>query len=411
MDCVETPQVVLQDGVPTGPHIFSPAQSASSVFPASHLVPFEWDQVIRQYQPMGIRVITHLPYLSNESTPLFVIKIQPYIPWLGERTYNGAFWWKNQMPVRAPPYRMSYNNQITTDPVTNITQHSPPPILSALATGHRRWGGDLKYRLRTIANFSNAGYLVTGLVKGLSRTVGNRDPYKEDYPLPPLWDENYLEYMSESYVSSDTTFTRHIEVTAPFTYPVPYYDQYQSMSTTTETWRTTTGAANTVLRDMGHGENYIFVGVRSAITGTAVSTLSGSIMFELEYAAGDNFWMDIPFVPFGGSTQSKRYYGVTPNTTSLVTPFSQFWTTTFPNPGYSVTGSSAWNITTSSTATTATISTATRTKRSAPMASYRVFADPDLGSVQSDESETDFELVNGGSPRPSEIKTRGYYKK
>lgn len=260
--------------------------------------PFSFDDIIHRWQPMGIRIIVDIPYIANDSQWLFLIRHNPYVPWIGEDRGSDIYNFSNLFPVRFQPGQEGAGN-LDRLPV-HITQHSPPPLLSLLSQIHREWRGSIKYRLRTVSNFTAQGYIFATLLRNETPISGLVDPLHTQF-IQTQDDYSYSQGMYNSYTQSDLSMFRHMELVVPYEYPVPFFDQFNYL---------TRGKYNTgPLEDLveHYGDTYIAVGVRGSIT---TPSATSQIMFELEYAAGDDFQFGNPFLlPRGAFNPKSLYFG------------------------------------------------------------------------------------------------------
>ena len=120
---------------------------------------------------------------------------------------------------------------------------------------------------------------------------------------------------------------RHLELTYPYDYPTPYYDQYAWISrrcvpsyqfmTDDPIKPTVTKLRNRLLQTEPHGDNWIVIGVR----GNLEAAQTGSqIIFELEYRCMEGFQFADPFLPpkltsqpFSQMPAKQRVYRVPDN--------------------------------------------------------------------------------------------------
>lgn len=245
----------------------------------------QFSHFTRTWQPMGIRVRVAIPYVSDDGSPMFYIRFGPHIPDFVNLNQDDPwiFWLANQFPVKLGSEQVKYDAQ----PAVTVTQFDAPPPLAHLARMFRRWRGSMQYRLRVVANNTQQGYLITYPVKGeyVPPTVHN--PWQEGVPIIQK-DSSFKDGMLNSYIMSDLSFQRHIELHMPYEYPNQYYDQFQWL------------ANRTYIKDKGsaiepHGDNFIAVAARGTLSPNGATT--SQIFFELEYRAGDDFQFADPFVP------------------------------------------------------------------------------------------------------------------
>lgn len=293
-----------------------PEQAKQVQMPMLRTVSFT--SLIHQWQPMGFRVRVDLPFISDDSGFLFIVRNGPYIPvWYARHGVNGIalpyiFHWNNTRPV----YHHKDGGAIlipggnippSIDKGITITQHDMPPILATMAASFRKWRGDMQYRFRIVAGFATQGYLITMPIKNAHVPIGIYDEYSTCPPLMRM-DSSYREGMINSYVPSDTSMFRHTEITLPYEYPMPWYDQYHWLEQRTEVSAALTeGYTNTKLVIEPCGDNYIGLGFRGAIESQKDTSF---IMIELEYRAVEGFQFADPGIPpfhMLESTTSMRY--------------------------------------------------------------------------------------------------------
>lgn len=255
---------------------------------------FDLNHFITTWQPMGIRIAINLPFIGDDATPLFYIRANPFIPYYQNRSPTYIYTLSNTFPIHLG----SRNTSLIADDLgIQVTQYDNPPPLAVLARSFRRWRGSLQYRIRTVGNFTQQAYLQAWPIYNRVPSVGIHNPYATN-PILPLKDDTFMEGMLNSYVMSDLSFQRHIEVQAPFQYPIKYFDQYQWLARTVTPpdfeADTTTGKITVTSPpdNSPTGENWIAVAVR----GTIAAQTTGQITFELEYRGGDDFQFADPFL-------------------------------------------------------------------------------------------------------------------
>lgn len=267
---------------------------------------------INQWQPMGIRVVLNLPFTGNDQDFLFAIRNGPFIPtwdldysdnnpegqspqnpWFGDLISYG---WNNMRNVILPA---SKSYQYPDKPSVYLTQYDYPPPLSTLAQCFRRWRGDIQYRIRVVAGFVTQGYVIATTLKNVFSPIGIYDEYKTS-PILQRQDLSYRAGMINSYVPSDTSMIRHLELTMQYEYPTPYYDQYAWISrriSPRTLFRKSDGGGLTHALEINsepHGDNWIVLGVRGNL---AAGQEGAQIGFELEYRAVEGFQFADPGLP------------------------------------------------------------------------------------------------------------------
>ena len=154
---------------------------------------------INQWQPMGIRVVVDLPFVSDDSSYLFVIRNGPLIPHPMRlyHDYNNAaptppnyaaigprhgqltsdninvYAWNNMRNVMhsSAPNWSADNVAFGDKYPIRIVYHDLPPPLSSLAHCFRRWRGDMQYRIRTVAGFATQGYVFASCIKNVASPI------------------------------------------------------------------------------------------------------------------------------------------------------------------------------------------------------------------------------------------------
>lgn len=284
--------------------------------------------LIYQWQPMGFRVRFDLPFISDDSGFLFLVRNGPYIPmWFmpvhkgGEGLNARVFHWNNTRPVLHhrdggwTGLPVSSNPPLINKSIS-ITQHDLPPIISTIAMSFRKWRGDMQYRFRIVAGFTTQGYLITTPIKNAHVPIGIYDEYSRCPSLLRL-DTSYREGMANSYVPSDTSMFRHVEFTMPYEYPMPWYDQYHWLEQRTEVSEALIeGVKATKLVIEPCGDNFIGLGVRGAMEST--KDKPSFVAVEIEYRCMEGFQFADPGIPplsMLDSMQEVRYSNWTPDAT------------------------------------------------------------------------------------------------
>nr|UNZ11816.1 capsid protein [Ora Rivulet insect-associated polycipivirus] len=241
---------------------------------------FQLEDLIRRWQPTGFRVVINLPFGGNDQDYLFLIRPHPYIPYPGDLSRDGNLNIFNMAVWNAfrPVIHGTLNSDISESNIS-ISQHSPPPILSTLATMYRFWRGSLKYRIRAVTNFTTQGYLFYTMLKNTADVPGTYNAFAVQPPINRA-DTSYLPEMMNNYVSLDLSQMRHAEIQVPFEYPIPFKDTYAEIEHATKF-----NDASTIAT-ISSGSNLIALGLRGAINS---SSTTNQAIFEIEYCAGEDF--------------------------------------------------------------------------------------------------------------------------
>jgi len=259
------------------------AQVAVSQIPR----PFNFMHLINQWQPMGIRVTLNIPFIGNDKDYIFAIRNGPFIPRFDKTYTDYRLWQATPMaPDTISLQSYAWNNmrnvihakpKWTVDSATKdsiyITQYDYPPPLAQFATMFRKWRGTMCYRIRTVAGFTTQGYPFASMIRNMPSAIGI---YNENRILPCVQrqDASYREAMMNSYVMGDTAMVRHFEVSVPYEYPTPWYDQFAWIAKRTRPGINfcqdvpTSGKAYKQLSSLvnePHGDNFIVIGLRGAL--------------------------------------------------------------------------------------------------------------------------------------------------
>ncbi|APG77944.1 hypothetical protein 3 [Shuangao insect virus 8] len=278
--------------------------------------PFNFMNLINQWQPMGCRVVLNLPFIGDDKDFLFAIRNGPFIPRF-DRTYKDAglyneggeasdltinsFAFNNMRNVIHAKKKWSVPPENEKEAVY-ITYYDYPPVLSQLALMFRKWRGSMEYRIRVISGFSTQGYLFAGVLRNSPTYAAVFDQFKVMNSVARQ-DDSYREVMQNSYIMSDTSMFRHFKIHVPYEYPSPWYDQFRwigNRSRPSELFEAggagdPTKAVNSIWNEP-HGDNFIVIGMRGALN---TSVNQAQISFELEYRAGEDFQFADPGLPAG----------------------------------------------------------------------------------------------------------------
>lgn len=291
----------------------APFAESATVKPTSVPRDNQFSHFLHTWQPMGIRVKVNIPYVSDDGTPMFYIRFGPHIPDHVALNQDDPwiYWLANQFPVKLGSEEVKY----PSSPAVTVTQFDAPPPLAQISRMFRRWRGSMQYRLRVVANNTQQGYLITYPIKGEYVPPSKHNPWQEGVPIIPK-DSSYKDGMLNSYVMSDLSFQRHIEVDMPYEFPNKFYDQFQWLSNRTP-------QKDKLSAVEPHGDNFIAVATRGSLNTNGAST--SQIYFELEYRAGEDFQFADPFVP-GAKFRwpIRNWKNIENNPTKVFT---------FPNPG------------------------------------------------------------------------------
>lgn len=306
MDSVETQQLNLGENLDIPPVSDECPNTPMVSIPSSAIPrPLNLRMLYDMWQPMGIRVTVRLPYVADDSHALFCIRVNPYIPHLADRIENPVMNFANLFPVRhdVSTWDATVSGVNLKTSAVSISQYGMPPHFSVISQCFRRWKGAIHYRMRTVSNFGTQGNIVVGVIKGVPIECGYINPFMSSFPIARS-DITLSELMSNSHVNMDVSMYRHVEICAPFCYPVDWFDQcarnefgsYRKLQPLVST----TGAYNDYSYALG--DNYIMVCARGII---ADPSQNNQITFELDYKPGVDFEFSEPTLPPSSWWQSK----------------------------------------------------------------------------------------------------------
>lgn len=212
----------------------------SSVPPFPLFTPVNISEQIYRYQPTGLRITIKLPVVSDDKSPLFLIRVSPTIRTPAESLAyfnNGPSHYRNFFPLRHAPIvaaGLSYN-RIADDASVLFTQHSPGPLISKIADAHRFWRGGLSFYLKTTSQFTNQAAVFLTKIPAtpdlifplLGQTVP--DGFAQAMSCEPTvpMSSVYLDtYQGNSFIDMDLSILRHAQVTVPYEKPFPRHDMY-----------------------------------------------------------------------------------------------------------------------------------------------------------------------------------------
>lgn len=262
-----------------------PDQAKNTVSPSLANDDVNFINIIHRWQPMGYRVVINLPFVGDDTTPLFALKNGPYIPPCPQ--YDGRTWNYQQyyQPIYPLPSTISGGEGVT------VTRYDNVPPLAGLQWAHRYWRGSMKYRFRCVANFVAQGYVFSSVVRNLvpqelKGTIAAPANLQDTHRFIPGLNSGYRQNQVNSYSMSDLSMFRHIEVEVPFEYPVDFYDQYRALWEMACQIQVDPEGQRFV--EPNNGDNFIVLCCRGGIT----SPQEGAqVVFELEYCPGDDFMM------------------------------------------------------------------------------------------------------------------------
>lgn len=186
------------------------------------------------WQPCNIRILIKLPSVTNNLDPLCVVRANPLM--MAPSYFRNAYCSGNNKGVGVLQTAMlpCFTPNVYNDGVV-ITYYDAPPLLAILSMMYRKWRGGISFMFRAVANFTNQGIIMAAPAYNCNQPwqisngqqiqqngVAASTPIRLAMPGPSL-----VTMQSNSFVLSDVSNNRHLEVTIPYRYPLPWYDQFQ----------------------------------------------------------------------------------------------------------------------------------------------------------------------------------------
>lgn len=252
-------------------------------------------QFYRTWQPTGIRISVKLPYISDDATPLFAVRVTPRVGLLGYRDVTMAGTTKTvhgqgyTNPIVYPSCgkdRPAY--PAANEPVVATIYDSAGPF-NKMAHMYRYYKGTINYRFRCITNFVAQGYVIFGVVHGaipdiLTRTGAPDNPQGCRYLIRRVWNtaDSVKAGMMNNYVLTDLSQYRHVEVSVPFISNSPYRDMQWLDAVTSSA--VDNGDESVVINQP---QSFIVAYARGELT--SFSGTEATLTYELEYCPGEDF--------------------------------------------------------------------------------------------------------------------------
>jgi len=366
-DVVAVPQIEATDlgsnAPDTGDSPPEVVRGEQTLLPLSKMISVV--DLIHHWQPMGIRVEVTLPFVGDDRHYLFLIRPQPHIPWIPHLAVGGFNFMRIYDRMRNVIHdfdREEGAGSLPTLPTSiHITQHSPPPYLAMMANIHRKWRGSIKYRIRSVTNFTAQGYVITSFLRRCA-TKNNEKNFFQLGTVTYRVDSTYNQSMYTAWMSSDLSMFRHIQCIAPYEYVTPWRDFEADLL------RADTAA--TSQRFNVNLENMVAVGLRGTF---ASADTQNQLFFELEYCAGDDFELALPIPP--GSNSMMAAFSDTPGSDPVANIASTG--VTIPTTAYSTNGSTTLTMTSRSRV----LDAQTRMRRASVVSSSRYASAEELRRV------------------------------
>lgn len=248
-------------------------------------VPVEIYDVLRKFQPLGIRVEVKTPFIGDDTQPLFAIKCDPY----QQVDMTGP----NIVPIYSPIYPMpgTEDMNVYNPSVVATIYDYPPPIAYAVA-GHRFWRGSLLYHMRVVSTFITQGYLRIGIIKGQCATEINTSGeafgtgLRENHRIVTGCHTGNRDAMAHAFQRIDMSMFRHADIVVPYDHALPFRDTDRELKELA--WANTALEPQITKNVICKSDTDTFIVVYPC--GPISSGAEGSfINFEFEIAAGPDF--------------------------------------------------------------------------------------------------------------------------
>lgn len=265
------PEPVDLDILPSKP---LPEDTAQQDSPALLSSDVNFLTIIMRWQPMGYRLVINLPFVADDINPLFAIQNTPFIfPVLQRRADVVVTTGSYYSTIFPSPSTIS-----STSLAVTCTRYDTPPALAVAAAAYRFWRGSMMYRLRCVSNFVAAGYVMLTSAKSLvaNQVVAPGSLSNQHRSIQGL-DAGAKRFLGNGYVMSDVSMFRHVELTMPFEYPVPFYDTHRALA---ENYAM---SVSSDIVEINCPDNFVVAFSRGGITSP---TEGAQVVFELEYAPG-----------------------------------------------------------------------------------------------------------------------------
>jgi hypothetical protein len=176
--------------------------------------------LIQNFCPTGWKVVVNLPFVPNPSRALFLIRCTPFSPPLQPQSREDWIAIRNNLsPILFDPLHTGFNdtaNSYAEIPAgISITQYQEPNLLSLMTAAHRYWSGTINYHIRVVGDFIMNGYIYATKHRQLMIPTGRYNEYQYTPYIPKL-DVSTNSAMQNSYIRSDLSMFRHMEITVPY---------------------------------------------------------------------------------------------------------------------------------------------------------------------------------------------------
>jgi hypothetical protein len=180
--------------------------------------------LIENFCPTGWKVVVNLPFVPIIGRALFLLRCTPFSPPLQPHDRDTWIAIRNNLsPVLFDPLHQdpagSYDyvpNSFSRVPEgIFITQYSEPNLFSIMCAAHRYWSGTINYHIRVVGDFIMNGYIAVTKHRQVMVPCGRYDEYQYG-PFIPKTDMSENSAFQNSYIRTDLSMFRHMEVSVPY---------------------------------------------------------------------------------------------------------------------------------------------------------------------------------------------------
>lgn len=294
------------------PPLGEPSPMVTGGAPSNTMVTME--DLIHTWKPMNFVVNIQTPLVGTQ-VPFMALRVEPTLP-----SYERPSIYSDQ-PDPTVPYNTYGPNTFSCE--TTIWRHplvflglgtngftaggaaqyiepyrgaamftnGPEPLLSRYTKMFRDWRGSMRYRIRSISNFTNQGYVRVGLVNGVYfKKYWNSNGASFCFPTSTKFNEaDSSTNLQNGWLTLDLSEKKHLALEVPYQRNLPFVDRlwegpYIEINDTVGTRPTL--QPNT--------EQYLVF----QLEGTTTSGTNNLIQLSFEYCAGPDFEVSRPIGPF-----------------------------------------------------------------------------------------------------------------
>lgn len=249
-------------------------------------------QFYRTWQPTGIRIAIKLPYISDDKTPLFAVRVTPRVGYIATRQIPSVgqvcgLGYTN--PIVYPSCGVSRQSFTFADEPVVATIYDTAGPFNKIAHMYRYYKGSINYRFRCVTNCVAQGYVMFGVVHGATADIIRKSapsgvPNICSYLVRRVWEtgRSVKAGMMNTYQLTDLSQLRHVEVQVPFISNTEFRDMQ---------WMDC--VASSVIDDgqefmaINQPQSFIVAYARGELT--SFSGSQATLIYELEYCPGPDF--------------------------------------------------------------------------------------------------------------------------